>query len=1506
MADQNGNTRGAFVLKGEQLYIANDGHPFDRTGVLALCTPNLSGKSDDIPDVLEKTLDPDWIEALCQRGIETLVKDPRNIRSIFKGEQGTSLAYSGRWILELLQNIDDAIGPRNQAKYIGTKGLGFLSVLQIAENPEVFSGLFNFCFSRERTREALSRAGIAQKHLEDVPNFFVPWLASPDSEAKRLLKDGYQTVIKLKIKNDYRDDVVAQLIDLDPYFLLFSNNITDLTVSVDGAVAEYQRLLKPISSNGHREKCEIKISAARIDSSYCEEEWVRWARVWESSELLQKRSSCMFCLPKRGNSCVPHSEVTNVYNFYPTEEASEVKGFMHLSFDLTPNRKELVMLGADTDKDLRWASEKTLKDNHRLVDETRSLILEDVIDDAEVPVETALDVFVSLNQFSDEEIRKGSPLRKVQIELAKSIKTHPFVPRFGGGKQPIEGLVLWKHDFIDCLVESEVIQGLGLAAKESKPYFHLLEDYDVEALKFRTATQILAENEIKNRTKADRTAISEWVATYLARDYNYLADNLTNLPEVRFLTDSNDDIVSLSDHRFVEKDVFCPNFFDVRALSDSSTEDLQRILKDEEILGHKSVHDELEDLIGEYVISSPSGLLKFEFGKLVEDSAEDFWERHGYRALHFAYSIFKKEPEAFNEIIEEERLHFCVPGAGSGDWLNVLQAFFHPSWLNSRALELWMHEHGLNDEFELEDKGTFLERFHPVKPTKKRGKKAKKQSKTVLKKDEKQVKEFLSLLGVREVPAYRRLDGQGIKSLMSQEPNYRALINEQFYWLHRDFRIDGLGMYLSDLEFNESWSLVNKLLVDSDNFPSRYRKKGSATGIYEQLREHVNFGCYQLCKTSWLKMTPSPLNPSGFFSPSECFLSEGTDDIFPTISKSLIGKILGKEAGERCIAKLRLKENFAPSPDVWAVWLENFSKGFASLLSEHSSPELLNAQTDAFFKAFIDAPIEYFHLNTDVALPVRAAHSGDIAYEFLAPSDVLINDTSISDQLLAQELSAFGVGIFPLGRGDVAPRKISERLSLSSVSDIFSISPVFDEQDQLFQDEQLQWLEHRWDILGALNQEFADAEAEEMSFDEFKSKVVFCSNLQLSISKGDQAGLQGPSFLASAYYEETSGARKTPSRIYIADDEHKDNLVKYLCLQLFCWKGKTALVKSLISQPIGLDKIREILEENGLSSKLVDNFRALKERAVKTTSMVAIKPNEKSSDPNFEVGAIVKAGSGDLPNYKDPEPNGKSEETSGRESSVKPSASSSRSTLNKNLSRQSSSQDTKPNKERSGNNQRSGGSKNRVSFGRRSSGHLRPRKGAEIVTRSYFDDEDETNPSNKRIGDEAEHLVLRRIEEEIRPQQIDLLGGNNKGYDIEYKLNGVIHFVEVKGLSGSWDDNDVLLSKSQFEKAQQAKDLFSIFVVEFVDDHERTQVWEIKNPAEYFTKMQVDHGWRNFAKSHNRLEPRPGRYLVVDGDSGGGRKIESVQSHGRLIRVSVEGSPTPYTFSPNTMSIEER
>jgi hypothetical protein len=114
---------------------------------------------------------------------------------------------------------------------IGTKGLGFKSVLEITHQPEVFSGPFAFRFSRDATEVLL------QEHLSikaRAPFFEIPHTTSASPDAQLLLQQGYATIIRLPFRDEQtRAKVHDAIASLDCRFLLFSQNIKRLRVICD-------------------------------------------------------------------------------------------------------------------------------------------------------------------------------------------------------------------------------------------------------------------------------------------------------------------------------------------------------------------------------------------------------------------------------------------------------------------------------------------------------------------------------------------------------------------------------------------------------------------------------------------------------------------------------------------------------------------------------------------------------------------------------------------------------------------------------------------------------------------------------------------------------------------------------------------------------------------------------------------------------------------------------------------------------------------------------------------------------------------------------------------------------------------------------------------------------------------------------------------------------------------------------------------------------------------------
>ena len=772
--------RGGFFLFGDNLYVANDGRPFDRKGVIALCMPNLSGKGDPIEDDHADTRDPDWISELNQSQLDLYLNHRNRLQTDFKEEQSTIRQYAGRWVLELLQNIDDAIGPDEESKYIGTKGLGFLSVMEVADNPQIFSGAFSFGFSRTKNKIALEQSGLPNSLLENAPTFQIPWPAEQDTEVSELITRNFATVIKLQIKEDSLEDVKLQLQRLDHHFLLFSQNLDELTISIDGKSKSYRKTEELISGDREQSKTEIKIYHTENGVNDKDETWVRWQRSWISNKASKKRSSCMFCLPVKSNKCVPHSRITNVYNFYPTEQSSDIRGFLHISFDLSRDRKQFFMWGLK--QDVAWNSKFCEPENKRLVDETKRLIVEDVLNDPSVPAETAIKTFASLNKHDSELVKKGAPLKRVQGVLISAIKSNAFLPRFGGGKTDLKTISIWENDFVGCLIENERIQDWNLAPKFLESCFGELERYKVDKLDSQNAISCLAEADLKSDNVKNRKKLSKLISSYMeeVRSHNHFF--LSCFRNIKFLTDSDQRPVCLNDEVFVNENLACPSFFDTPKLSKASSGDLTKDFLENEKIGQHVKNDILECFI-----SSEKDLFLIKFIDLLNRSSSDvspeaFWKKNGFAILTYAFEFYSNFKEEFEECLNDNEPTFFVPGDGrASSWGEASSAFFSPSWLGHEKLKEWFNEYSEEDEFLLMGASAFSKKL--ALGNKKTSKKEKNDHKSKQK-----IKSFLLTIGVSETPAFRKVTAwETIKKI---DPDYHKLVNDRFHWLYYDYYMD--------------------------------------------------------------------------------------------------------------------------------------------------------------------------------------------------------------------------------------------------------------------------------------------------------------------------------------------------------------------------------------------------------------------------------------------------------------------------------------------------------------------------------------------------------------------------------------------------------------------------------------------------------------------------------------------------------------------------------------------
>ncbi len=133
---------------------------------------------------------------------------------------------------------------------------------------------------------------------------------------------------------------------------------------------------------------------------------------------------------------------------------------------------------------------------------------------------------------------------------------------------------------------------------------------------------------------------------------------------------------------------------------------------------------------------------------------------------------------------------------------------------------------------------------------------------------------------------------------------------------------------------------------------------------------------------------------------------------------------------------------------------------------------------------------------------------------------------------------------------------------------------------------------------------------------------------------------------------------------------------------------------------------------------------------------------------------------------------------------------------------------------------------------------------------SSEDDEDRTSVGARlqEIGQKGVELVLKYECEQGRdPEDMNLEIPNHPGYDVKSfdPVTEETRYIEVKALTGNWDaTNPARMTKTEFEAAQERREKYWLYIVERVESDD-PQIYCICDPAGNVSYFCFDHGWRH-------------------------------------------------------------
>ena len=404
------------------LIIANTGQPFSRRGIVSICASHLGTKYNDLStrsdaeeidgdliNSIRKIPDTNLISAIQNLKIQTYKTDPNLIPEHSRGEKEISLDYSERFIWELLQNADDAMAPSGAptSVLIGAKGLGFKSVMEITNEPEIYSGPFHLHFSSDKTIDLLKKHDLLIS--QQYPIFRIPFEKEPDDEIKELLKK-YTTILRLPFGNSKKEQAYQSILELNPRVLLFCQYMEELQIinyKDSKRTWDVKRDNSGLLSDG-----QVTIMINNEDESgFKITRFQRWAKTWGDIEGESKRHSVSICLPLDENGKpIPTKDQLPLHVFFPTKEEMPFYCIIHASFNVASNRK-YIRKGDSDDSILKELS----------------LLLKRIINDG-VPALTILKAFVpSTKRMPDEKSWGG----RIWGEFKDILKNDKFIPVIG-------------------------------------------------------------------------------------------------------------------------------------------------------------------------------------------------------------------------------------------------------------------------------------------------------------------------------------------------------------------------------------------------------------------------------------------------------------------------------------------------------------------------------------------------------------------------------------------------------------------------------------------------------------------------------------------------------------------------------------------------------------------------------------------------------------------------------------------------------------------------------------------------------------------------------------------------------------------------------------------------------------------------------------------------------------------------------------------------------------------
>lgn len=350
-----------------------------------------------------KRLWHEWLRNESSKVNKNYINEPSYLVRDSNVETDTRHDYAGRELLELVQNAADAAANKGgngrvhikidasamylsntgqafissgvkslridhlsnkqrsggKKKLIGSKGLGFRSILNWTREPLISSGKLEIAFSRAYAELQVLALGDKQAEVKNAIEEYkinhngllpVPILSFPVfseelkkqkiellDEAAMIRLNGYDTVVVAKFISEAEcNQAKEQAKVFDPRFLLFVEALSEITIEVIGSTHKQWKKIHHEESDTYQ--LEINTNGV-VENEY----WICRQKTGELPESLKEAQNATTHYEigigvRRGN---PH-EPGKLHCYFPTGIQVPLCALFHGTLDVTSNRNELI------------------------------------------------------------------------------------------------------------------------------------------------------------------------------------------------------------------------------------------------------------------------------------------------------------------------------------------------------------------------------------------------------------------------------------------------------------------------------------------------------------------------------------------------------------------------------------------------------------------------------------------------------------------------------------------------------------------------------------------------------------------------------------------------------------------------------------------------------------------------------------------------------------------------------------------------------------------------------------------------------------------------------------------------------------------------------------------------------------------------------------------------------------------------------------------------------------